>query len=85
MTLKPWLVATLVVVALGAGALIGQWYIPRKPTVQIEFKENSCAIHCPAQTAYPSLQGSITCQVGSAPRCQCTLPQEPIAGCVPLP
>ena len=85
MTLKPWLFATVIVALLGAGVLIGQWYVPPKPTVQIEFKENSCAIRCPTQTAYPTMQGSVTCSAGSAPRCQCMLQQQPIAGCVPVP
>jgi len=85
MTLKPWLIAAVIVALLGAAVLVGQWYAPPKPTVQIEFKENSCAIRCPAQTAYPTMQGSVTCTAGSAPQCQCMLLEEPIAGCVPVP
>lgn len=85
MNLKPWLLATVIAALLAIGALIGQWYVLPPPTLVIEFKENSCAIRCPAHTAYPNMQGSITCPVGSAPRCQCMVQQEPIAGCVPAP
>jgi hypothetical protein len=85
MTLKPWLIAALAVSLLALGAAIGKWYVPSlNPDLHIEFNENSCAISCPVQSAYPSLQGSVSCTVGSAPLCQCTDGHEPMARCVPV-
>ena len=86
MTLKPWLIATLAVALLGVGAVIGIWYEPppRTPELELEFKENSCLVRCPADSAFPSVQGSVTCTPGSAPICQCTDPQKQMAGCVPV-
>jgi hypothetical protein len=85
MTLKPWFVTALVVVLLGLGAVIGSRYVPTfNSNIQLEFKENSCVIRCPAQGAFPSMQGGVTCTAGTAPLCQCTDAQKPIAGCVPV-
>ncbi len=64
--------------------LIGQWYVRPSPTLQVDFKEDSCAIRCPAQTAYANAQGAMTCAAGTAPRCQYALPQQPIADCLPV-
>jgi hypothetical protein len=83
-TLKPWLVAALAVALLGIGVVAGTWYEPPPPKLQLEFKENSCVIRCPADSAFPSVQGSVTCTIGSAPICQCTDSQKPMAGCVPV-
>ena len=83
MTLNPWLIATLAIVLLGVGVVIGTWYQPPPPKVGVEFTENSCAIRCPADSIFPSMQGSVTCTAGSAPLCQCTDPQKKIAECVP--
>jgi hypothetical protein len=84
MTLKPWLIATLAIVLLGVGVVLGTWYQPPPPKLQVEFDENSCVVRCPAESAFPSLQGSVTCTAGSAPLCQCTEPQQTMAGCVPV-
>ena len=84
MTLKPWLIAALTVLLLGLGAVIGSEYVPPKPDLHIETKANSCGISCPAGSAYPSLQGSVSCQADSAPLCQCTDVQKPVASCVPI-
>ena len=84
MTLKPWLIAALAVASLGVGAVLGAWYQPPPSSLHLEFKENSCAVRCPADSAFPSAQGSVTCTPGSAPLCQCTDSQKPMAGCGPV-
>jgi hypothetical protein len=50
-----------------------------------ELKPNACEISCPAGTAYPGLAGAVTCREGFAPACQCTNPDERMAGCQKLP
>ena len=84
MTLKLWVLAVMSLVLLGLGALIGSHDVPGfNSNLHVEFKENSCAIRCPADSAHASEQGSVTCTTGSAPLCQCTNPQQPTARCVP--
>jgi hypothetical protein len=83
MMLKTWVLAAMALVLLGLGALIGRHYVPGfNSDIQVEFKENSCAIRCPADSAHASEQGSVTCTAGSAPLCQCTNLQQPTALCV---
>jgi hypothetical protein len=83
MTLKPWILAAISLVLLGLGALIGSHYVPSfNSDLRVEFKENSCAIRCPADSAHASEQGSVSCTAGSAPLCQCTNLQQPTAWCV---
>jgi hypothetical protein len=84
MTLKPWLLAVLAVMSLGLGAVIGSLYVPRKPELHIEPKENSCGVRCPADSAPASSPESVSCTAGFAPLCQCTDGQKPMAGCVPV-
>ena len=81
MTLKPWLIATLAAALLGVGVVAGIWYQPPPPTLQLEFKENSCVVRCPADSAFPSVQGAVTCAPGSAPLCHAD-PQKQMAACV---
>ena len=83
MTLKLWALVAMSLVLLGLGALIGSHYIPGlNSNLRVEFKDNSCAIRCPADSAHASAQGSVTCTAGSAPLCQCTNQQQPTARCV---
>jgi hypothetical protein len=83
MTLKPWVLAAISFGLLGLGALIGSHYVPGSSSnLHVEFKENSCAIRCPADSAHASQQGSVTCTAGLAPLCQCTNLQQPTARCV---
>jgi hypothetical protein len=83
MTLKFWVLAAMSLVLLGLGALIGSHYVSGfNSNLHVEFKENSCAISCPADSAHASEQGSITCTAGFAPLCQCTNAQQPTARCV---
>src|SRR5262245_23393801 len=42
---------------------------------------NSCAIACPANTAYAELRGSVGCVSGATPVCQCTDRARPLASC----
>jgi hypothetical protein len=83
MTPKFWVLAAASVVLLGLGVVIGSRYIPYfNSNLHIEFKENSCAIYCPADSAHAFEQGSVVCTAGSAPLCQCTNLQQPTARCV---
>lgn len=84
MTLKPWIIAAVAAILGGIAATIGQWYIPPKATIHVDFKDNSCVIRCPPQTAFPSAQMSVTCTTGTAPLCQCTDASKPQASCVPV-
>ena len=87
MTLKPWLIAALAVVLLGTGVVVGSLYVPRKPELHVEPKQNSCGISCPADSAHASSSGavsSISCTAGYAPLCQCTDATKPAAACVPV-
>jgi hypothetical protein len=84
MTLKPWLIATLAILLVAVGFYLGDSYQRPPPKLQVEFDENSCAIRCPADSAFPSSQGSVTCTTGSAPLCQCIDPPQPMARCVPV-
>jgi hypothetical protein len=77
MTIRLWVLATIVVAAAGIGAFIGQRYIAPFPALHVEFKENSCAIRCPATTPYAASPGSVSCAAGVAPLCQCTDAQKP--------
>jgi hypothetical protein len=70
--------------AAGIGVFIVQRYVAPRPTLQVEFKENSCAIRCPAATPYAELPGSVSCTAELAPLCQCTDAQKPQASCVPI-
>ena len=83
MTLKLWVLAAMSLVLLGLGALIGSHYVPGvNSNLHVEFKENSCAIRCPTDSAHASQQGSVTCTAGFAPLCQCTNLQQPTGRCV---
>ena len=58
MTLKLWVLAAMSLVLLGLGALIGSHYVPGfNSNLRVEFKENSCAIRCPADSAHASAAG----------------------------
>jgi hypothetical protein len=51
-----------------------------------ELPANSCAIACPADTAYPGLRASVgSCNDGYAPVCQCVDESRPMATCETLP
>jgi hypothetical protein len=42
---------------------------------------NSCAISCPANSAYAEVRGSVGCIRGATPVCQCTDRARPMASC----
>jgi hypothetical protein len=42
---------------------------------------NSCAIRCPAHSAFPDKGAGVTCGSTAIPICQCTDVDEPIAYC----
>jgi hypothetical protein len=46
---------------------------------------DSCAISCPANTAYSGLRGSVGCAEGFAPICQCVVRSRPMAACEAVP
>jgi hypothetical protein len=48
----------------------------------VDLAPNSCAIHCPAESAFPSLSASVGCTDGSTPACQCADPSRNMAYCV---
>jgi hypothetical protein len=84
MAFKVWIIAAIAAVLGGIAATIGQWYVPPKPRIEVQFKDNACAIRCPAQTAYASQQAAVTCTAGTAPLCQCTDAAKQQARCVPV-
>ena len=49
---------------------------------EVTTKPNTCSIHCPAISAYPSLAGSVGCVEGTTPVCQCGDPNKMMAYCV---
>ncbi len=48
---------------------------------ELDIRPNSCAISCPAQSAYANLSGSVGCSDGFAPVCQCATTESKMAGC----
>jgi hypothetical protein len=46
-----------------------------------DLQPNSCAITCPAGSAYSGLSGSVGCSSGFAPACQCSSSQQRMASC----
>jgi hypothetical protein len=65
---------TLVVVAAGFAGAVPVSPTPGRPldVSSLDLPSNSCAIVCPAETAYAGIKGSVTCNPGYAPKCQCT-------------
>ena len=49
--------------------------------IDVSHTSNSCAVHCPAKSAYPSLVGSVECAEGHTPACQCRDPKQKMAYC----
>jgi hypothetical protein len=82
MAWKSWLFAFLAIMTLGIGAIIGRWFVTPTPGITVQFKENSCIIHCPDGTAHAGSEGSVTCAAGTSPICQCNDPARALAGCV---
>jgi hypothetical protein len=74
-----------------AGTAIGLVGIIGASTAQVHSvhfdvvtKPNSCSIHCPANSAFPSMSGSVGCTDGTTPVCQCGDPKERMASCEAL-
>jgi threonine aldolase len=80
MTLKPWVIAALTVLFLGMGGIAGNTF----GVIHVTTKPNSCSISCPEAYPHSSEQGGVSCHTKTAPLCQCTDANKPIAACVPL-
>lgn len=77
----------LLVVALAlvvSFIILGRFLLRAASTEPPTLPPNSCAISCPAGSAYPSMTASVSCREGSAPLCQCRVIERKMARCEPL-
>jgi hypothetical protein len=80
MRIKPVVLGTLGFAALSACVST----LPQPQTFALApdfLAANSCAISCPANSAYAEARGSVGCISGATPVCQCTDRARPMASC----
>lgn len=75
--MKHWMMAAVALVL--AGCSPGQSAQPEE--IALMLGENSCAIACPQDSAFPGQRGSIECGRNFVPTCQCADPAVAIARC----
>jgi hypothetical protein len=74
----------LVSCTLGIVAACSDVQLQADPSATDVLADNSCAIVCPAESAYAGMGGSVTCFDTHAPVCQCVDRARPMATCEPL-
>jgi hypothetical protein len=80
-------ILSLAAASIGLGIFAYAANEPSQSLSEVGLPPNSCSITCPVATTYRGRSGptgGVSCDVNSAPVCQCQDERKPIAGCEPL-